>query len=96
MELNADRSDGDRHRRRASAWRWRACAELRRKSKAVILLTDGDNNGGKIAPEYAAHLANAVGARLYTIQIGQGEEAEVAGRRRPLRAAPLRRACTSR
>ena len=29
------------------------------------------------APEYAAKLANVVGARLYTIQIGQGEEAEV-------------------
>jgi Ca-activated chloride channel family protein len=49
----------------------------RAKSKAVILLTDGDNKGGKVSPEYAAKLANVVGARLYTIQIGQGEEAEV-------------------
>jgi Ca-activated chloride channel homolog len=47
------------------------------KSKAVILLTDGDNKGGKVSPEYAAKLANVVGAKLYTIQIGQGEEAEV-------------------
>ncbi len=57
-----------------------AAARLRRsdaKSKAVILLTDGDNNGGKLAPEHAAHLANKVGAKLYSIQIGQGEEAEV-------------------
>jgi Ca-activated chloride channel family protein len=57
-----------------------AVARLRRstaKSKAVILLTDGDNKGGKVAPEYAAKLANNVGAKLYTIQIGQGEEAEV-------------------
>jgi Ca-activated chloride channel homolog len=57
-----------------------AVARLRKsqaKSKAVILLTDGDNKGGKVSPEYAAKLANVVGARLYAIQIGQGEEAEV-------------------
>jgi Ca-activated chloride channel family protein len=57
-----------------------AVARLRRssaKSKAVILLTDGDNNGGRISPEYSAHLANTVGAKLYTVQIGQGEIAEV-------------------
>jgi Ca-activated chloride channel family protein len=46
-------------------------------SKAVILLTDGDNNAGAISPEYAAHLANVVGAKLFTIQIGDGDEAEV-------------------
>ncbi len=57
-----------------------ATARLRRSqahSKAVILLTDGDNNAGQIAPEYSAHLANVVGAKLYTIQIGSGELAEV-------------------
>jgi len=57
-----------------------ASARLRRstaRSKAVVLLTDGDNNGGKLAPEYAAHLVNTVGARLYTVQIGQGDTAEV-------------------
>jgi Ca-activated chloride channel family protein len=57
-----------------------ASARLRRShahSKAIILLTDGDAKGGKISPEYSAHLANSVGARLYTIQIGQGESAEV-------------------
>jgi Ca-activated chloride channel family protein len=57
-----------------------AAARLRRshaRSKAIILLTDGDSNTGKIAPEYSAHLANSVGARLYTIQIGQGDAAEV-------------------
>src|SRR5262249_3799234 len=56
-----------------------AAARLRRssaKSKAIILLTDGDNQGGLIAPEYSAELANKVGARLYTIQIGQGDMAE--------------------
>lgn len=49
----------------------------RARSKTVILLTDGDNNAGKIAPEYAAHLANTVGVQLYTIQIGSGDRGEV-------------------
>jgi Ca-activated chloride channel homolog len=56
-----------------------AVARLRRShavSKAVILLTDGDNNAGRIAPEYATHLATTVGARVHTIQIGDGEVAE--------------------
>ncbi len=57
-----------------------AIARLRRStsaSKAVILLTDGDNNAGEIAPEYAAHLATTVGARIFTVQIGAGDKAEV-------------------
>jgi Ca-activated chloride channel homolog len=57
-----------------------AAARLRRstaRSKAVVLLTDGDNRGGKLAPDYAAQLINNVGARLYTVQIGQGDRAEV-------------------
>jgi Ca-activated chloride channel family protein len=60
-----------------------AVARLRRssaKSKAIILLTDGDNQGGKLAPEYSAKLANVVGARIYSIQIGQGDDAEVLDR----------------
>jgi len=57
-----------------------AVARLRRshaKSKAIILLTDGDNNAGSIDPEYAAHLANVIGAKVFTIQIGDGEFAEI-------------------
>lgn len=46
-------------------------------SKAVILLTDGENNAGRVAPEYAAHLATVVGAKVYTVQIGSGDLAEV-------------------
>ena len=68
-----------------------AAARLRRstaRSKAVVLLTDGDNKGGKLAPDYAAHLINTVGARLYTVQIGQGEEAQVLDRRRDLFGQP--------
>src|SRR5258706_10997368 len=68
-----------------------AAARLRRsksRSKAIILLTDGDNKGGKLAPEYAAHLVNEVGARLYTVQIGQGELAQVLDGRRDLFGQP--------
>lgn len=55
-------------------------ARLRRspaKSKAVVLLTDGENLGGKVSPEHAASLASQLGIKLFTIQIGQGEMAEV-------------------
>ncbi|HEY5961780.1 MAG TPA: VWA domain-containing protein [Polyangiaceae bacterium] len=57
-----------------------AVARLRHssaKSKAVILLTDGENNSGAIAPLYAAELAAKVGAKVYTIQIGDGSIARV-------------------
>jgi Ca-activated chloride channel family protein len=57
-----------------------AVARLRRsnaRSKAVILLTDGDSNAGAIAPEYAAHLAQTQGVRVYTVQIGNGDEVDV-------------------
>jgi Ca-activated chloride channel family protein len=57
-----------------------AVARLRRseaRSKAIVLLTDGDSTSGSIAPEYAAHLATTVSAKIYTIQIGNGDEAEV-------------------
>jgi len=56
-----------------------AVARLRRsnaKSKVIVLLTDGDNQGGTIAPEYAAHLANKVSAQVFPIQIGSGDVAK--------------------
>ena len=40
------------------------------KSKVVILLTDGVNNSGSIAPELAADLALPFGIRIYTIGVG--------------------------
>ncbi|MFA8434255.1 MAG: VWA domain-containing protein [Marinifilaceae bacterium] len=44
------------------------------KSKVIILLTDGVNNQGEIAPVTAAELAKTFGIRVYTIGIGtQGE-----------------------
>jgi Ca-activated chloride channel family protein len=55
-------------------------ARLRRsdaRSKAIVLLTDGDSNAGSIAPEYAGHLATVIGAKIYTIQIGNGDDVDV-------------------
>ncbi len=40
------------------------------KSKVVILLTDGDNNRGDIAPVSAGELAQTFGIRVYTIGVG--------------------------
>ena len=45
------------------------------KSKVVILLTDGINNQGAIAPVTAAELAKAFGIRVYTIGVGTYGEA---------------------
>ncbi|HEY4787682.1 MAG TPA: VWA domain-containing protein [Bacteroidales bacterium] len=40
------------------------------KSKIVILLTDGENNAGSIAPLTAAEIAKTFGVRVYTIGVG--------------------------
>jgi len=40
------------------------------KSKVVILLTDGMNNRGEIAPVTAAEIAKTFGIRVYTIGVG--------------------------
>jgi Ca-activated chloride channel family protein len=40
------------------------------KSKVVILLTDGVNNRGEIAPMTAAEMAKTFGIRVYTIGVG--------------------------
>lgn len=45
------------------------------KSKVVILLTDGVNNRGAIAPVTAAELAKTYGIRVYTIGVGTYGEA---------------------
>ena len=39
-------------------------------SKVIILLTDGENNRGEIAPVTAAELAKTFGIRVYTVGIG--------------------------
>ncbi|HCC71305.1 MAG TPA: aerotolerance regulator BatA [Bacteroidales bacterium] len=40
------------------------------KSKVIILLTDGVNNRGEIAPVTAAEIAKTLGIRVYTIGVG--------------------------
>ena len=40
------------------------------KSKVIILLTDGDNNAGKVMPETAAEAAKALGIKLHAIGAG--------------------------
>ena len=40
------------------------------KSRIVVLLTDGDNNAGKVSPSTAAEAAKALGIKVYTICAG--------------------------
>jgi len=40
------------------------------KSKVIILLSDGENNRGQIAPLTAAEIAKTYGIRVYTIGVG--------------------------
>jgi Ca-activated chloride channel homolog len=50
-----------------------ACNRLKdkdSKSRVIILLTDGDNNAGKISPETAAEAAKALGIKFYAIGAG--------------------------
>ncbi len=57
-----------------------AIARLRRSeaaSKAVILLTDGAEQGSQISPEYSAQLAQEQEIIVYPIQIGEGKIAKV-------------------
>lgn len=42
------------------------------KSRLVILVTDGDNNAGQIAPEQAAEIAQKMGVKVFTILVGRG------------------------
>ncbi|MCR5758967.1 MAG: VWA domain-containing protein [Bacteroidales bacterium] len=44
-------------------------------SRVVILLTDGKNNSGEIAPETAADIAATYNVRVYTIGVGANGEA---------------------
>jgi len=42
------------------------------KSRVVVLITDGDNNAGKIAPMDAASMAEVLKIPIYTILVGKG------------------------
>ncbi len=41
------------------------------KSKVIILLTDGSNNRGDVAPITAAEIAKSFGIRVYTVGVGK-------------------------
>ena len=45
-------------------------SDIKSKSKIVILMTDGQNNAGKVAPLQAADVAETMGVKVYTIGIG--------------------------
>lgn len=44
--------------------------DLKAKSKIVILMTDGQNNAGKVPPMAAAEAAEALQVKVYTIGVG--------------------------
>lgn len=46
--------------------------ESEAKSKVIILITDGENNAGKIDPVTAAELARTFKIKVYTIAVGRG------------------------
>jgi Ca-activated chloride channel family protein len=57
-----------------------AVSRMRRSdalSKVIILLTDGDNNAGRMSPDFATEAAVQHGAKVYTVQIGDSSEVEV-------------------
>ena len=45
------------------------------KSKSIILLTDGSNNTGVVAPLTAAEIAKKMGIKIYTVGVGKNGEA---------------------
>jgi Ca-activated chloride channel family protein len=45
--------------------------DLPSKSRIIILMTDGQNNAGKVPPLTAADAAQALGVKIYTIGIGR-------------------------
>jgi Ca-activated chloride channel family protein len=49
--------------------------DLKSKSKIVILMTDGANNAGNIAPLDAANAARTLGVKVYTVGVGNDEVA---------------------
>ena len=63
--------------------------DLKSKSKIVILMTDGENNAGKVPPLTAAEAAQALGVKVYTIGVGTRGEARMAVGRNPFTGEPV-------
>lgn len=51
--------------------------EGKAKSQSIILLTDGSNNTGVVAPITAADIAKEMGVRIYTIGVGSNTTVDV-------------------
>lgn len=51
--------------------------DVQSKSKIVILMTDGQNNAGKVLPITAAEAARALKVKIYTIGVGKRGESYV-------------------
>ena len=51
--------------------------DIQAKSKIIVLMTDGQNNAGKVPPITAAEAAQALGVRVYTIGVGTKGTARV-------------------
>ena len=47
------------------------------KSKIIILLTDGENNGGLVDPKTAKEIAKSFGIKVYSIGVGTDGEATI-------------------
>lgn len=64
-------------------------------TKVIILLTDGQNNAGRILPDDAAEAASSLGIRVYTIGVGgkppRGMMGMLRGRRNELDEPGLRK-----
>lgn len=54
--------------------------DLKSKSKIVILMTDGQNNAGKLAPLTVAEAAKSLGVKVYTIGVGMRGNAPMPAR----------------
>jgi Ca-activated chloride channel family protein len=54
--------------------------DLKAKSKIVILMTDGQNNSGKLEPLLAAEAAAAMKVKVYTVGIGMRGQAPMPAR----------------
>jgi Ca-activated chloride channel family protein len=56
----------------------RALERSKAKARIIILLSDGEQNSGRISPREAVEIAKEEGVKIYTIGIGQESEYDVA------------------
>ena len=63
--------------------------EVKSKSRIVILMTDGQNNAGSIAPLTAAEAGQALGVKVHTIGVGMRGQAPMPAGRNPFTGETL-------